>query len=248
MLLPEARQERIITPRAAVLHTHGAKGNPAQIGRYFDREDVAHESHISVGWTFSAQFMPLNRQADASWDANAFAISIETQDDGRPELPWNDYQVQVIARILWFLHVEWAVPLVPIPSAYGAGVGHHSRFPQWNRSGHGCPGSAREAQLYNVVLPRAISLGYRPLPQPTNRTVIVNATLPVLRVGSRGPAVRKCKALLRILTGVAVDMDDDSYGPRMDTEIAKLQRFFGLPADGVCGERTWGLLLNLPLA
>lgn len=248
LLVPEARDARVITPRVAILHTHGSKGSPEQIGKFFDRPDIGTSSTVSIGWDDSRQFMPLDRQANANWDANSFSISIETQDDGNPLTPWNEYQVTMIARVLFFMHQEWNLPLVACPSPYGAGVGHHSLFYEWNKSRHGCPGRAREAQLYNVVLPRAIQLGYHPLPQPSNRMVTVNATLPVLRVDSRGPAVRKCKALLNILTASTTNVNDDHYGPTMAENIKRLQRFFGLPADGVCGERTWALLLNLPLS
>lgn len=73
-----------------------------------------------------------------------------------------------------------------------------------------------------------------PPPKPQNQH-------PVLRKGSRGPAVME---LQRKLNGVAGQglVVDGSFGPRTDQAVRNFQTFFNLGTDGIVGPKTWGAL------
>lgn len=155
-LLPEARTEPVIRPSLYVDHTHGSRGTPEQIGRFFAHDDVVTESHVSFANDgHVVQFQYFNRQADAQGAANNRAISGETQDDGIPDKPLTQAQIDSKSLFLAWLRIEWGIPLVRCMNATGDGVGHHSAFVSWNRNRHRCPGPVRERQLYELVLPGA---------------------------------------------------------------------------------------------
>lgn len=156
LLTPETTSEPRITPRVAVLHTHGFRGSPSAIGNYFDSDTVHVEAHFSVAWDGTIyQFQLVDRQADAQGDGNGFCVSIETEDDGVPSIPWSENQVASIARLLAWLHSEWGIPLQVVTAWNGSGVGWHSKFSQWNKNAHACPGAVRVQQLETSVLPLA---------------------------------------------------------------------------------------------
>jgi hypothetical protein len=77
-----------------------------------------------------------------------------------------------------------------------------------------------------------------PAPGPPPGWCVVN--LPVLRQGSRGPAVA---ALQRLLGGLTVDQD---FGPNTHNRVVAHQRQAGLAPDGIVGTHTWGHLLGAP--
>lgn len=160
--LPPGRGgEPRIRPSLYVDHTHGSKGTPEQIGRFFDHDDIVTEAHLS--WANDGhvvQFQYLDRQADAQGAANGRAISGETQDDGIVDKPMTRQQIEAKSLFLaWaHLHPEIRLRLGRCTNATGDGVGHHSAFPSWNRNGHRCPNPVRERQLYDLVLPGAIYL------------------------------------------------------------------------------------------
>jgi hypothetical protein len=74
--------------------------------------------------------MDTGRRADANYHANAFAISIETEDNGDPDhFPWSPAQ---LASLRW-LHAKLRAvhPTIPrrrCPSPAGGGLGHHSMW------------------------------------------------------------------------------------------------------------------------
>jgi peptidoglycan hydrolase-like protein with peptidoglycan-binding domain len=66
--------------------------------------------------------------------------------------------------------------------------------------------------------------------------------LPVLRRGSTGDAVRACSRGWPIAKSWEVEGPggvDGDFGPRTEASVRSFQRFTGLPADGVVGDRTW---------
>lgn len=67
--------------------------------------------------------------------------------------------------------------------------------------------------------------------------------LPLLRLGSRGDAVRAAQYLLlcRGLTLPKYGADGD-YGKETEDAVKEFQRFAGLEADGECGALTWAAL------
>lgn len=153
-LLPENETQRRITPRVAVLHTHGAKGSPSAVGKWFARPTVHTESHFSIGFNGDIyQFMDTARQADAQGSGNSFCVSIETEDGGNPHQPWTPEQLDAIVRLLLWLHEEHDIQLRLTDKWNGSGVGYHSQFTQWNRNAHACPGGIRYNQLVAEILP-----------------------------------------------------------------------------------------------
>jgi hypothetical protein len=84
-----------------------------------------------------------------AWDANSFAIGIETEDDGHCRKRWTDAQVDSIVALLFELGVPPKL-LVETPSD---GVGWHRQYDSWNLSGHSCPCTARQLQVTSSILP-----------------------------------------------------------------------------------------------
>lgn len=103
------------------------------------------------------QFIDTERTADANYKANPFAISVETEDDGRPDLnAWTPEQLATIDRLSRWLRDEHGIQPVLARTSAGGGHGYHSQFPMvWTpHKGKTCPGPLRIAQLKTVVLPR----------------------------------------------------------------------------------------------
>ncbi len=86
-----------------------------------------------------------------------------------------------------------------------------------------------------------------PTAKPTNsehneRTQPELATLPILRLGMKGPAVSGLQERLRAL-GYLKGGVDGVFGPETQTAVKAAQRVLKLEADGVVGSETWlGLL------
>ncbi len=66
---------------------------------------------------------------------------------------------------------------------------------------------------------------------------------PVLRLGSRHPAVATAQDALRRLGFYAPQRSDEVFGPIMERALVAFQRASGLTADGVLGAKTWTALL-----
>lgn len=98
----------------------------------------------------------------------------------------------------------------------------------WKAQGWPRPGAPAPAPQPPPIIP----------PRPPGGTVSVTMTFPVLRSGSRGADVRKLQRIIRDHAGGGVTVDGD-FGPQTDRRVRDLQRFFGLPVDGVAGEKTW---------
>lgn len=64
---------------------------------------------------------------------------------------------------------------------------------------------------------------------------------PVLREGSTGTAVKVLQWELNVTTGSRLS-GDGNFGPATKTAVMNFQRFFKLPADGIVGSKTWGVL------
>lgn len=66
--------------------------------------------------------------------------------------------------------------------------------------------------------------------------------LPVLRIGDRGPAVALLQQLLVLVSDDALNQPplvDGEFGKRTELALSLHQRTQRLPADGVCGPRSW---------
>jgi len=73
----------------------------------------------------------------------------------------------------------------------------------------------------------------------------VTGDLPVLRLGSSGPDVRRLQHLLNIVSGAGL-VEDGDFGPATDRAVRDFQGARGLESDGVVGPRTWAVLLEAP--
>ena len=81
-------------------------------------------------------------------------------------------------------------------------------------------------------------------PQKTPTTVenVVSITLPILKRGSRGEAVRSLQTLLNA-KGASLEVDG-SFGPATDKALREFQESRDLDIDGSCGTETWTALLT----
>jgi len=133
-LLPEWNRQPRITPTTII--DHSIVGSALGAWYYF-RDQTGVESHFIVRGARSGsadghiwQLMDTGRQADANLNANAFAISIETEDNGDPDdFPWSRAQ---LASLRW-LHAKLRAvhPTIPrrrCPSPRGGGLGYHSMW------------------------------------------------------------------------------------------------------------------------
>lgn len=89
----------------------------------------------------------------------------------------------------------------------------------------------------------ALAVQPKPKPSQTNSTTKrqPSQVRPVLRLGSRGTAVKQLQNLLRAAKVFAGAIDGD-FGPVTQAAVIKFQRSKGLVADGVVGATTWAAL------
>lgn len=98
-----------------------------------------------------------------------------------------------------------------------------------------------------TVSPQASEKPIPPTTPPANlengeRTSTEIATLPILRLGMKGPAVSGLQERLRTL-GYLKGSVDGIFGPETQAAVKAAQRALKLEADGVVGSETWlGLL------
>jgi hypothetical protein len=71
------------------------------------------------------------------------------------------------------------------------------------------------------------------------------ASLPMLRLSSKGDEVRKLQNLLNQMSGSALNADGD-FGSQTQKAVMAFQSSQGLAADGVVGPKTWARLLSQP--
>jgi N-acetylmuramoyl-L-alanine amidase len=133
-LLPEWNRQPRITPTTII--DHSIVGSALGAWYYF-RDQTGIESHFIVRGAPSGsadgriwQLMDTGRQADANLDANAFAISIETEDNGDPDhFPWSRRQLESLRWLHAKLRaVHPTIPRRRCPSPRGGGLGYHSMW------------------------------------------------------------------------------------------------------------------------
>ena len=88
-----------------------------------------------------------------------------------------------------------------------------------------------------------------PPPTPSVKEAVVEVKLEILRVGSRGRDARRCQALLNARArehGSKIDVvaEDAHYGEVTAGIVKFVQGEEGLTMDGICGPRTWQVLLE----
>lgn len=64
---------------------------------------------------------------------------------------------------------------------------------------------------------------------------------PILKLGSKGEAVREVQIIIRNHAGGNIEVDG-IFGPNTEKRVKDVQRFFNMPVDGIVGPKTWGIL------
>lgn len=100
-------------------------------------------------------------KADANSTANRRAISVETEDNGNPNIdPWTPQQLDALVKIAVWAHKEHGIPARLCPAHDQPGIGYHTLFgapSPWTPVSKTCPGTIRIKQFNEVLLPRIIA-------------------------------------------------------------------------------------------
>jgi hypothetical protein len=233
-LLPEWQSQARITPTTIIDHTIVGEGLGAY---YLFRDQSGLESHFIVHGRWGGipdgtiwQLMSIDRRADANNEANGYAISIETGDDGSPaDTPWTAAEV---ASLRW-LHNELAVMRPSIRrrkaiSCTSGGLGYHAQMGApscWTPvAGKTCPARDRIDQWNRILVPAFVE-GETDMPltdgdRPLIREEAAAAVRSVLRIGGTLEIIQQGQAsndrALQIL-----DQEVDAANSRMG-ELATL--------------------------
>lgn len=155
-LLPDNRTQPISGGQRLFI-AHSIVGSAEGAYGYFLRS-TALESHFIIKLDGRIiQCIDTARTADANYLANNFAISAETEDNGRPDtFPWTPAQEYSLIRLgVWARQAHPEIADKPATTWNGSGYGYHSQFPgKWtNVSGKTCPGVIRVHQFKTIILP-----------------------------------------------------------------------------------------------
>lgn len=231
-------------PRILIFHT--MVGTLAGTDAMFHRGGYGGtESTFGVGGSWDGdldgvvyQWQDTAHAADAQWDGNSYANSVETSDGARSPVPdWSLKQVTALIRLSVWWCLATGNPARMVSSPADRGFGYHRQFPVWNKSAHECPGNARIAQLVGVVVP-AVQVGLasgdpgaHPTSPPPGPGVSrgSNPHLPLRVDGDAGPGT------YRALQWVLKLSPDGVFGP--GTKKA-LQQHLHVTPDGVVGPTT----------
>lgn len=179
--LPENATQAARTPSQFIMHTQasGGKASNDASWRYWARDDIKSEAHFLLAMDPATeplgglwQCMSIFVQADNNVKANPTAVSIETQDLGGATVdttPWTEYQLDTLAALLAWLHLNTRVNLVMqlCPAWNGPGYAPHNLFPNdWSTSKHSCPGRARTLQIPEVRRRADQIIAWTPPPPP----------------------------------------------------------------------------------
>lgn len=161
-LLPDNASSPRIIPRLFIAHS--IVGSLEGAYRMF-RDTSNLESTFGVGLDGHVeQWMDTEREADANYRANPFAISVETEDRGDPDTqPWTPEQLDALAWLARECNrIHPAIPLRRADRWDGSGIGYHTMWgapSPWTPVAKTCPGRARIRQFNDVLLPRLTSGG-----------------------------------------------------------------------------------------
>ena len=181
-------KRRTIRPRVIILHTNAAGSAVSLQSNWNHAVNGGTQAHFQVqggfhpdGTVGAYQFLPTDREGVGSWNADPFAITIETQDNGATPIeklrttPWTPAQVEAIAQVCavecrrWGIpariadrwdgsgigwHRQWGINTVNAPSkGWGVPVGTQRGYvnPWTMAAGKTCPEDARIAQVPAVV-------------------------------------------------------------------------------------------------
>lgn len=221
------------TPRRAViLHTNGGgTDNGSLFGWWSAGARGEHgPDNLHVGAHFQVmlngdaeQYVDTDLVVYHAYSASEWAVAIETEDDGTPATPWTNAQLDTIIAICRELNVPGQL----LKDGPSDGIGWHEQYADWNKSGHRCPGSVRERQIHDVILP---ALAAKPLSVPWwwRRT---------LRPGMSGPDVFAAKRRLSRLGYRGLSLSPN-YGPAVEHAVRIFQGSHRLPSTGAIDRAT----------
>lgn len=251
--LPQNSKQPRITPRSVILHS-AVDGKASDLWSFFSRS--ALESHFYVRADgHVVQYMDTQVRADANNKANAFAVSIETDDNGNPNVqPWTDAQVIAIIKLVSWICDTHGIPKTQCPTWDKPGIGWHSMWgapsPWTPYKGKTCPGTVRIKQIKDQILPALAHTSPKPPPPSIAPEVeflkAVDAaarTKPVVKKGSKGKAVKDMQILLNRSIGKGAVKEDGVFGATTERWVKAYQRDRTIPDDGIVGRLTWAHLI-----
>jgi hypothetical protein len=156
--LPDHGHEPAINPRTGI--DHSIVGSGAGAWAMFANSSSLESTNIVLKTGYLWQCMSRREQADANLQANTFAISTETEDNGDPNRdPWTPAQLDTIVWIHLQDIADFGIPRRICPDWDAGGVGYHTLFgapSPWTPVAKSCPGAVRIRQWHEQVVPRIL--------------------------------------------------------------------------------------------
>ena len=168
--IPETHTQGRIRPRAVIVHSTAGRGS--LYGWWLNPDSDGLEAHFWVAETGRVeQYVDTTVRADANGDANAFAISIETESSPAATERWTEAQARAIVDLIVWCCRTHGIPPRVMTSSTGSGLGWHVMFgapgPWTKVRGKTCPGPARIPQFRGEVVPAVQrALGAQPQEDP----------------------------------------------------------------------------------
>lgn len=152
LIAPGSNDPRI-DPRLVIWHV--AVSMAVSLFRFFRDLSGGIESHFYINWRGKIyQYRDTGWQADANYQANDFAISVETA--GWAGGRWNLLQRKSMKRLSIWLRDEVGIPLEKAQTWDGTGHGYHIQFGspgKWTPVSKSCPGPNRIKQFNEWFVP-----------------------------------------------------------------------------------------------
>jgi len=223
---------------------HVQQGNGSLFGM-FDNASTEVSSHLwlSKGGGLE-QYVDLDKRAWAEAAGNPYWISVECE--GYDTEDYSPIQVQRLAELYAWGMTEFGWKAEVTDSVDGYGIGTH-RMGGTAWGAHSCPGDIRANRRRDILAAALAMSGDAGTAQARQRYV----SMPTLRQGNTGPAVRTLQNALNIIFGHEAPtgdpnrlVPDGSFGPRTVARVGSLQRlnspYYGpIPIDGVVGRESW---------
>jgi N-acetyl-anhydromuramyl-L-alanine amidase AmpD len=142
--------------RCDTVQFHTASDGPSTKSLFGWFNGGAHaSSHFYVAGDGTVeQYVDTADRAWAAFSSNSHAISIETHDGGNNVNPWNTQQLAALVALADWCCRTHGIKRTICSSDTSGGIGWHEQFRSWNHNAHDCPGSVREAQIRDVIVPR----------------------------------------------------------------------------------------------
>lgn len=159
--IPEATTQPQITPRAVVVHSQAGRGS---LYGFWNSPGTVLESTFWIAEDGRVeQYVPTDVRADAQGDANAFAISIETESSPEATERWNPRQAAALINLISWCCTTHDIPRRLMKSPIDAGLAWHVQFgapgPWTKVVGKTCPGPARIEQFKTEIVPAVADRG-----------------------------------------------------------------------------------------